>query len=63
MPPPGYIPPMPYAGICPRCKIDHGGSKYTFRDGPIGLGPNGGWVDRVWGYFCENCEKTPFWRD
>jgi hypothetical protein len=56
--PPGYIPPMPYADICPRCKTRHARNVFTFREGPLG-----GNDARVWGYFCEPCERTPFWLD
>ena len=54
--PPGYVPPMPYADVCPGCKQTCKRNIFTFRDGPVG-----GNVDRQWGYFCEPCEKTPFW--
>jgi hypothetical protein len=56
MPPPGYIPPMPYAGVCPDCKVDHGGSKFTFVEGPGGTQG-----ERRFGYYCSSCDKIPPW--
>lgn len=57
--PPGYTPPVPCADICPACKKQHARNAYTFRDGPVGLGPNGGYVDREYGFFCKPCETAP----
>lgn len=56
MPPPGYIPPMPYAGVCPGCRVNHGGTKFTFVEGPGGTQD-----ERHWGYWCAECEQMPFW--
>lgn len=53
--PEGYIPPMPYAGICPACKVQHNGSFFTYRD----EGPTRN--ERRFGYFCLACERAPFW--
>lgn len=39
-PPPDYVPPMPYAGICPLCGASHGGSTFTH-------------FNNRWGYYCE----------
>jgi hypothetical protein len=54
--PEGYVPPMPYADVRPRCKTACKRNVFTWRDGPTR-------DDRAFGYFCSACEKTPFWLD